>query len=108
MTAQTGRVSTVEIGRRLSKLEEDFKHGLDGLHRRLDELNYVHPETLELKLLIEAGHHRDFERRLSSLEQADKDRQKESRDNRRLAWTSLAAPIIVGLLVVIILRAMQL
>lgn len=64
----TDDITLPELGRRMERLEADIVALGHGLHRRLDELNYVHPETLDTKLMLEAAHRRDLERRVGVIE----------------------------------------
>jgi hypothetical protein len=68
MTEPGERVTLGEVGRRLDRIEETQRTGMAGLHRRLDEMNYVHPETLDTKLLLEQAHREDLARRLAKIE----------------------------------------
>jgi hypothetical protein len=99
-------VTVDELGRRIERLEGDFKTGLAGLHRRLDELNYVHPETLDTKLLLEAALRGEIERRVSDLETGRKDDERERASNRRLAISAIVTGLLLPILLVILLSAM--
>lgn len=96
--AANERVTVPELGRRMARIEEDFKHGLEGLHRRLDELKFVHPETLDTKLLLEQAHRMETDRRVAMLEAADQRREDQQAANRRLAVTGLVLPLLVAVI----------
>lgn len=103
-----GRVTVDELGRRMERLEADITALGSGIHRRLDELNYVHPETLDTKLMLEAAHRNDLERRVAELEAARKEEKDRADGNRRLAYTGLASGLLLPIVLVILLRSMGL
>jgi hypothetical protein len=100
------RVTVGEIGRRMGRLEDEFHSGIAGLHRRLDELNYVHPETLDTKLLLEQAHRADLERRVVAMEAARAKEEDERATNRRLAVAGIATGLILPIIVVVLLSSM--
>lgn len=106
--ASSGRVTVDELGRRMERLEKDITDLGSGIHRRLDEMNYVHPETLDTKLMLEAAHRQDLERRLAELEAARKEESARADGNRRLAYTGLASGLLLPVVLVVILRSMGL
>lgn len=99
-------MTTDELGRRMERLEEDVKSGVAGLHRRLDELNFVQPETWSLQNQLDAALRSELERRVALLEARDDQRDRDAATTRRLAWTSMIAPVLVGIALAILLNAM--
>lgn len=104
----SGRVTVDELGRRMERLEKDITDLGSGIHRRLDELNYVHPETLDTKLMLEAAHRNELERRVAELEAGRKESTDRADANRRLAYTALASGLLLPIVLVILLRSMGL
>lgn len=88
-----------EVGRRMEKIEEDFRHGLEGLHRRLDELRFVHPETFAMQLQLDQAHRDDVLRQVADL----RGEILQIKDNSRWLWRTvvgaLISAVVVGLLV---------
>lgn len=68
MPPAAGRITVDELGRRMERVEQELHNGIAGLHRRLDDMAFVHPETLDTKLMLEQAHRQELERRLSVLE----------------------------------------
>lgn len=81
------RITVAEVGRRLERLEEDVKSLGSGLHRRLDDMNFVHPETLDTKLMLEAAHRNDLERRVAAIE-----------SNNQWVWRTIAGILLTAVL----------
>lgn len=98
-------ITVGELARRLARMEHESQTGFASIHRRLDELNYVHPETLAMQMQLEQAHREDAERRITTLEAENRARQEEAAANRRLAISSIIAPLIVGVLVALIVAA---
>lgn len=88
-----------ELGRRMERLEDDTKSGFAGLHRRLDELNFVHPETFAMQLQLDQAHRDDVLRQVADL----RGELGQIKDNYRWLWRTVVGTVltavIVGLLV---------
>lgn len=67
-TGESSRITLGELGRRIDRLEQDSHSGFASLHRRLDELNFVHPETFAMQMQLEAARQADLDRRVDKLE----------------------------------------
>jgi hypothetical protein len=105
--SESSRVTVAELGRRLDHMEDANKTAFQGLHRRLDELNYVHPETFALQLQLEQAHREDLAIQLAELKAENAERKKEARDNRRMVWTALVFPIVTAIAAALIIGAIQ-
>lgn len=94
MPAAGERVTTAELGRRLTRLEEDTKSGFAGIHRRLDDLTFVDRETLDTKLMLEQAHRSDLERRVTELESSS-----------QWVWRTVAAIVLAAVLTAVLAAA---
>lgn len=70
-TTGNGNPSLGEVARRLDRLEESEGRHYEDLVRRLESLSFVDRETLDTKLMLEAAHRNDLERRVGALESAN-------------------------------------
>lgn len=93
------RVTTAELGRRLDEFKRDVKDDIAHLAEQVGRLNFVHPETLDTKLLLEQTHRLELERRLQTLETANQKRVDEASANRRIAITGLVFPVLVAIII---------
>lgn len=89
-------MSLGEIGRRLNEVQV----GLKALDQKVDNLAGVYVRN-DLFLLYERQQQSDVSRIQARLEDSERQR----RDDRRLIWTSLVAPIVVIILAAIIMAA---
>lgn len=100
-----GRVTVGELARRLDRFEGTIGDRFDSIDATLIQMNFVHPDVLDSKLLLEAAHREDVARRVSKLEAENDQRKLDSVANRRLAISAIIGPIVVGVLVGLILWA---
>ena len=101
-TAGNGNPSLGEIGRRLDKIES-----------KIDGLNFVHPETFAMQMQLEQAHRENLQAQIVAiqnqivqLQEASAAREQEAKANRRLAWSTLISPVLVGIALAILLGAM--
>ena len=96
MPAAGGNPSLGELGRRLDRIES-----------KLDALNFVHPETLDTKLLLVQAHEDEHERRIAALEAANAEREKEAAANRRAIALAFLASFALPVASALILNAVK-
>ena len=90
--ASNGNPSLGEIGRRLDKIEA-----------KLDALNFVHPETLDTKLMLVDALRAEHERRITGLEK-DVEGFKQLVEERRQRTVSVwIAPVVVAVVAAVII-----
>jgi hypothetical protein len=98
MTTSSGgngqRVTIGELSRRFDRFENEWKGGFASIHRRLDELNFVDPDTLATKLLLEQAHRTDLERRVEKIE-----------SNNQWLWRTIGGILLTALLIGILYGA---
>lgn len=99
------RVTTAELGRRLDEFKRDVKDDIAHLADQVSRLSFVHPETLDTKLLLEQTHRLEIERRVQALETANEKRADEASSNRRIAITGLVFPVLVAVAAAIIIAS---
>ena len=93
--AESSRVTVAELGRRLDHMEADTKAGFAGVHRRLDELNVVHPETFAMQLQLDHALRQNMEDRLTELRN-EFERQK---SNTQWLWRTVGGSVITAAVV---------
>lgn len=102
------RITVAELGRRFDRFEQEWREDFALLGRKIDALTFVDRETLDTKLMLEAAHRAELERRIAHLE-AESDRRDEvAATNRRLAVTGLVFPFLVAVAVALILASIGL
>lgn len=101
------RVTVGELGRRFDEFREDFHRSIDGIHRRLDELQFVPLAVFEEYRRTAAAERTALAKDITDL-RADLESEKARGDaNRRLAITAFVGPLIVGIALAVILAAMN-
>lgn len=87
------------LGRSVEGLEQDSKTGFASLHRRLDTLNFVNPETFAMQLQLDQAHRDDIARQIGDI----RTEIASIRDNGRWLWRTVVGALltaaVVGLLV---------
>lgn len=69
MTEDGGhQVSVFELARLFERFERESHASFQSIHRRLDELNYVHPETFAMQMQLEQALRRNIEERVEKIE----------------------------------------
>lgn len=90
-----------ELGRRITRLEEDLKTGVAGIHRRLDDLAFVHPETFAMQLQLDQAHRDDVLRQVADL----RGDIASIRDNYRWLWRTVVGAILTAAVAGLLLLA---
>ena len=92
------RITVAELGRRFDRFEKESHDSFVSLHRRLDELNYVHPETFAMQMQLEAALRQNMEARIADIA-ADL---QQTRDNLQWIVRTLVAAFVVAVAGVIV------